>query len=290
MNKEEWITFYYKQGWNIIPARERKKSPALPNWKRWQNIRVDEKTLDYWIKKDMFHNINLCLGSISGIWEIDVDVKNVPIGLILSNYRTNEVWVCESSNGKCKLFFKSAIRLPPKLDTRVNKQGEHVELRGDNHLSVLPPSIHPTGAIYKWVMDVKNNKLIEIDGKKLYDSIISIIRAENNYHEEKKKVEYQDEGKHSSGVRDLFWRSYERGTPWNNSEGHSFRLAFAAELINNGYSDAQIHIFFKTHDKKSGEDYSRSITQKKIDELRRKKMHCWKYDTLIQHCPDLIEE
>lgn len=288
MKKEEWIRFYHSLGWNILPAKERKKYPAIPTWKDYQTRKVTQVDIDSWLRGDWFKNINLCLGKISNIYEIDVDIDNAPIGLILEYYDSDKVWVCESSNGRYKLFFRSAIQLPPKLDTKVNDEGGHVELRADNHLSVLPPSVHPTGHIYKWHTDVTKHELVPIDGMKLYEIIIKVLREEYEYQEEIEEEAKAVAKGTSEGVRDLFWRSMNRGDSWSGASGHSFRLAFCAELINHNYSDEQIHLFFKKHDKLSGEEYSRAITQKKIDELRRKGMHCWKNETLKKRCPDLI--
>lgn len=284
---KEWVQFYYALGFNIIPAKEKQKCPAIKSWKIYQRRRVKAHELGTWLRGDWFKNINLCLGGISGIYEIDVDVDDAPIGLILEYYDNSKVWVCESSNGRYKLFFKTAVRLPPKLDTKVNESGGHVELRGDQHLSVLPPSIHPTGHVYTWKSDVKNSKLSPIDGIRLYKNIIKTLQEEYEYQEKKKEEVFVKQGS-SAGVRDFFWKSLERGDAWNGASGHSFRLAFCAELINHNYSDEQIHAFFKKHDERSGERYSYNITQKKIDELRNKEMRCWRNQTLKEHCPDLI--
>jgi len=287
MKKNEWIKFYFSKGLNIIPGKEMKKYPAIPTWKDYQTKKVTQAEIDSWLRGDWFKNINLCLGKVSNLYEIDVDIDNAPIGLLLEYYDSSKVWVCESSNGRYKLFFRSAVQLPPKLDTKVNDEGGHVELRGDNHLSVLPPSIHPTGHVYKWQTNVTKNDLIPIDGMKLYKIIIQVLREEYEYQEKIEK-EAEVQASTSAGVRDFFWRSMNRGDSWSGASGHAFRLAFAAELINHNYSDEQIHAFFKNHDKLSGEDYSRLITQKKIDELRKKKMHCWKTSTLKKRCQDLI--
>lgn len=288
MEKNEWVRFYFSKGLNVIPGKEKKKYPAIKTWKSYQTQKVTKADIDSWLKGRWFKNINCCLGDVSNFCEIDVDVDNAPIGLILEYYDNNQVWVCESSQGRYKLFFKPAVQFPPKMDTKVNENGGHVEFRGNGHLTVLPPSIHPTGHIYKWHTDVTKHELVPIDGMKLYEIIIQVLREEYEYQEEiEEKAKAVAKGT-SEGVRDLFWRSMNRGDSWSGSEGHSFRLAFCAELINHNYSDEQIHLFFKKHDKLSGEEYSRAITQKKIDELRRKGMHCWKNETLQKRCPDLI--
>jgi hypothetical protein len=294
MNKsEEWAKWYYEQGFNIIPAKTGEKNPAILTWKHWQENKVDDDTFKAWLKGGWFRNINLCLGQISDIYEIDVDVRDAPVGLILAGYSENEVWVCESSGGKIKIFFRAKSPLPNKVDCKVNNNGEHVELRGDFHLSVLPPSIHPSGSEYIWKTDVKESSLKPVDGRYLYDSIVARLMAHFSYQEkrdkEKDNSDYVHNFNSTSGVRDFFWDSYERGDLWSGSEGHSFRLAFCAELINAGYTDEQIHIFFKKHDEKSGENYSEVITQKKINDLRKKEMHRWRYTTLIAHCGDLIK-
>ena len=283
MTLNEWLKIYYDLGWNILPADKGKKFPNIASWKRWQSERVDRVTFTQWAGR--FQNINLCLGKVSGVYEIDVDVENVPVGLITKYKDDCDIWICESSKGKVKIFFRPLDELPTKLDIKVNDKGGHVELRGDNHLSVLPPSLHPSGSQYKWLS--KGEYLRPIEGMELFNAIIEILHKEFDF-QEKAVV---DTLKHSgSGVRDFFTKSMKKGTSWSGCGGHYFRLAYCAELINEGYDDEQIHTFFKTHDTLSGEDYSRTITQKKIDELRKKKMHRWSNKKLLQCCPDILGE
>lgn len=287
MKNTEWVKFYHKIGWNILPAREKKKNPLIPSWRYFQDHKVEDSVIRDWIKQGKFSNINLCLGKISNVYEIDVDCENAPIGIVQGLYDSNEIWICESSNGKLKVFFKTSKPLPAKLDVKVNKDGGHVELRGDNHLSVLPPSIHPNGTQYTWLTDVKNNPLIPVNGEELYNTIVKNLKAEYKYVEERKwsNITLSSSG---SGVRDFFMKSMKKGTPWSGQQGHYFRLAFCAELVNNNYDDSQIHAFFKAHDNKSGEDYSYKITQSKIDEIRKKGMHCWSNKKITECCPDIL--
>jgi hypothetical protein len=287
MNVNDYVKFYFAKGLNILPANAKEKMPCIPSWKKFQTYKVTKDMIDEWLKVGMFNNINLCLGSISGVYEIDIDVPNAPVGLVTLGIE-DKVWVCESSVGKLKIFFAAGSELPTKMDSKVNKEGGHVELRGNNHLSVLPPSVHHTGCQYKWLNDVEAVNLVPLNGRELYKNIVERLRAEFLFQEERKfeeQVPYN-----GTGVRDIFTRSAQRGDLWNGAAGHSFRLAYCAELINNGYSDAQIHAFFKAHDLKSGEDYSYNITQEKISELRRKNMRTWKLCTLKEQCPELIQQ
>jgi hypothetical protein len=287
MSVEEYVRFYFESGLNILPARAKEKIPCLLSWKKFQTYKVTKDMIDAWVKEGMFQNINLCLGDVSGVYEIDIDVQNAPVGLVTLGVE-GKIWVSESSNGKLKIFFSSSTPLPTKKDTKVNSDGEHVELRGNMHLSVLPPSIHPSGCEYKWLNNISAIKLTPLDGNVLYDTIVARLRAEFQFQEERKVT--TESSYNGTGVRDFFLRSYQRGDEWNGASGHSFRLAFCSELINNGYSDSQIHIFFKTHDARSGEDYSYDITQSKIDDLRRKGMKTWRLKTLQEQCPDLVSE
>ena len=286
------VTEYRNLGLNILPASQGKKHPNISSWKEYAEIRVPDDLFNAWVNDGRFFNINLVLGETSKIAEIDVDVENVPVGLITMGYRSNEIWICQSSKGKIKIFFKPKNdNYKRHLDEIVNKDGGHVEYRGNGHLSVLPPSIHPSGSVYTWLRPIQ--KLDEIDGDELYNSVISKLRSFYAYQEKKREeirqeeIELKNTGK---GVRDFFFKSMRKGTSWSGSSGHYFRLAFCAELINNGYTDEQIHVFFKTHDERSGEDYSYTITQKKIDELRRKGMRCWTNKKLLECCSDILED
>jgi hypothetical protein len=279
---EQYVRLYRKLGLNILPAEHKKKHPIMPTWKRYQRARATDDEVEEWLKKGMFQNINVCLGETSKLWEIDVDVENAVDKL---GHLTAKALVCESSEGKVKLFFRTNVSLPNKKDVEV--EGGHVELRGENHLSVLPPSIHPTGSTYEWL-----NKEIDgvpvLDGEAFYESIITMLGGKRK---PVVKPKFETVSPYPAGnIRTVFIRSFLRGDDWSGCSGHSFRLAVCAEFINAGYDNEVIHRFFSTHDEWSGEDYNETVTQKKINELRKKGMKNWTMQKLSEQCPEQVRE
>lgn len=61
-----------------------------------------------------------------------------------------------------------------------------------------------------------------------------------------------------------FQEAYNQGVVLEGEPGHNFRLYACRELIFHGATDAEIHEFFKVQ-----RDYDQSVTQRKIDDLRR---------------------
>ena len=144
---------YYDQGWCIIPIPQGEKAARI-RWKRYQTKRPDESRLCRWFA-DNHSNIAVVLGGVSG-------------GLACRDFDTEQAyqqWAGEHRD------------LADKLPTVKTARGYHVyfladvdgirdfnngELRGGGGYCLLPPSVHPDGVIYEWLIETNSENLLSL--------------------------------------------------------------------------------------------------------------------------------
>ncbi len=144
---------YAARGWSIIPIRDKK---AAGRWKQFQTLRPDAATLTRMFQQRDITGLAVLLGSASG-------------GLACRDFDTLEGY---------ERWAKDHPQLAEALPTVETARGRHVyfrgpegfhnfgdgEYRGDpGHYCLLPPSRHPSGHIYRWLIPLPQGDLPAID-------------------------------------------------------------------------------------------------------------------------------
>lgn len=147
----------YSQGrkWSVLPVKG--KAPAVRTWKQFQSVRVDDEAgLSKWFTRADVTGLALVFGPASG----DVVCRDFDD---LAGY---EQWAAEHPD------------LAAALPTVATGRGRHVyfacagarltkfadgELRAFGGIVVLPPSIHPNGTPYRWIIPLPDGDLPTID-------------------------------------------------------------------------------------------------------------------------------
>ena len=154
----EWAFEYARLGWCVIPIRPGSKQPALRSWKPFQVKRPDEKLLLKWFGSGK-KNIAVVLGPVSG----DLACRD------FDSMAEYEKWAACYPDLASKLptvrtasgyhvYFQACIEGIKHIDNG--------ELRGKGGCCLLPPSIHPDGAAYRWVNPLTNGNLLAIEPEK----------------------------------------------------------------------------------------------------------------------------
>jgi hypothetical protein len=155
------IARYYLQvlGWSVIPLAIRDKHPAwslLPKtrsgkatWEQYQHQGATLSEVEWWFDRTP-SNLGIVTGAISGVVALDCDTVRAYswVRAHLMDYHDRTPIV---STGKgWHVFFKY-----PGHDVRnsVSSLGvPGLDVRGDGGYVVAPPSIHPTGKKYEWIL------------------------------------------------------------------------------------------------------------------------------------------
>lgn len=161
---------YAKMGWAVFPLRPRDKIPATGHGVN--DASTDPETIKRWWTAQPDANIGIACGPASGLMVLDVDVPNpardkfadgeVQLGLLIEKHGglpvtpTLQTGVYDGRRGRQFAFrcFDGATntvgKLAPGLDTRA--AGGYI---------VGPPSVHPSGAVYEWLIRPSQQPLAE---------------------------------------------------------------------------------------------------------------------------------
>jgi hypothetical protein len=142
---EQYVKFYRNLGLNVIPIIAKSKKPNLKEWKSWQTEWVPDETIEEWLRKGLFQNIGIICGKISGNLVVVEFDKRENYPKFFKRDIENETLVSESRRG-----FHVYLRSKLPLRSFKIKQLD-VEIRSEGNFVVAPPSIHPSGHVYRFV-------------------------------------------------------------------------------------------------------------------------------------------
>lgn len=141
----------FRRGWSVIPLIPRGKRP-LVRWAPYQRIRADEAKLTAWFRRWPEANLGIVTGEISGLVVLDVDPAHGG-GESLTRLEAETGPLPRTaqalSGGGGRHFYFSHPRQPSP-----NRAGVRpgLDLRGDGGYVTAPPSVHPSGRPYAWVV------------------------------------------------------------------------------------------------------------------------------------------
>lgn len=165
MRLDQYIDRYSKREFSVIPINRGEKTPAVA-WKDFQTRKATRDELDRWFSGETNSNIGIATGTISGIVVLDVDGDEGAVSLAELGELPSTPTV-RTGKGR-HLYFEhpgfpvsNSVRLKPGLD-----------IRGDGGYVVAPPSLHPNGSAYEWIVGPETQPLA-----KLPLSIIQLINS-----------------------------------------------------------------------------------------------------------------
>lgn len=140
---------YIKKGWSLFPGywevegKGKKVVHSFLPWKRYEQFFPTELEIRSWINEWPNANLFIVTGALSQIIVIDID-----------DPRLLEVWGLENvprvATGRgFHLYFKHP-GIP--LRNQVQIQGQSVDLRAEGGCACAPPSLHPSGKRYSWII------------------------------------------------------------------------------------------------------------------------------------------
>ena len=147
------ITFaraYSQKGWQSFPCRPKDKTPLV----KWADVATTEDNmLVGWWDNFPDANIGIACGKRSGIVVLDIDAGHGgydSLTALLDKYGPlPQTPVSKTGSGGEHIFFKH-----PGIEIRnsASKLGKGLDIRGDGGYVVAPPSLHPNGNTYEWVV------------------------------------------------------------------------------------------------------------------------------------------
>ena len=189
---DEWIDFYYDNGFSIIPIREKDKKPNIPSWVEYQERRPTKKEINQWKEKKLFQNIGVIGGKVSdNLVIIDIDDKKIldDLNISVEQIITEGYWIARTGRGY-HIYLRNTTD-PGRLE---KVDDLHIEYRANGGYTIAPPSIHPTGAEYKFLYDKNTSnigRIKTVDTKKFYDKLVTKLSSSRGIKKPKRKTNKQ---------------------------------------------------------------------------------------------------
>jgi hypothetical protein len=136
---------YHRLGWSLLPIKPGTKEPALCSWKSFQQTPADEITLRDWFQSRDDLGLAVICGAVSrGLTCRDFDVAD-SYHRWASGHPDLARTLPTVATGRpgFHVYHRSDVR-------KIEKLGDG-ELRGNGYC-LLPPSIHPNGQPYRWIV------------------------------------------------------------------------------------------------------------------------------------------
>lgn len=138
----DYALAYAKRGWSVFPLQPRSKIPAVL-WLQFNREAPTEDMIRRWWSDCPIYNIAIVTGAISGIFVVDCDNAQMVEGHeSLPDYVPT--LSSKTAHGRHFIYQHPGHRVR-------NQVGNGIDIRGDNGYIVTPPSIHPSGAQYRWI-------------------------------------------------------------------------------------------------------------------------------------------
>lgn len=177
MNYLDAALSYLDRGFSVLPVN-RHKAPAVRRWGQYQTRLPTEAEVRQWFKRTDLAGVGVVCGSVSGdigcrdfdavdpyeIWTL----RNPKLATVLPTARTGrgfQVWAV-MPGAKYADFGDGELRV------------------GNKHMTVLPPSMHPSGRRYEWIVPMGKTipviDPVEAGFLPVVDAQKSPIERENN--------------------------------------------------------------------------------------------------------------
>ena len=192
MDTNEFLEFalvYASKGWKVLPLVAKSKVPRIKMWQR--SATSDESVIIDWWGKWPTANVGVKLGADSGIVDFECDSDEAERDY--AKLWDGEPPVCPtfaSARGRHRLFLYRDD-LPPRSIVDIGKVGVRIGGGDKGAQSVFPPSIHPNGDRYRWLVSYE-----EVDPPAIPDAIVAKlwnISGEGEVFSSGKPPEYWDE-------------------------------------------------------------------------------------------------
>ncbi len=153
---------YHGRGWSVVPVKPGTKRPAC-RWLDFQHNRASEEQLRSWFdpaQGEHFEDIAVVLGDISGRLAVrDFDEA----GAYQRWAEDHREYAGLLPTVKTARGWHVYLCLPEDSSIKGTVNLGDGELRTDGGIVLVPPSRHPSGATYQWIIPLPQGKLLEID-------------------------------------------------------------------------------------------------------------------------------
>jgi hypothetical protein len=146
---EPIVLAYAAKGWQIFPLKPCGKLPATR--RGFHDATGNAATLRRYFTGAHPYNIGIRTGVPSGVFVLDVDGDSglASLAALVERFALLPATLT-SATGKGRHYWFRALGPIPCSTSRV---APGIDIRGDGGYVAAPPSVHPNGAVYRWLND-----------------------------------------------------------------------------------------------------------------------------------------
>jgi hypothetical protein len=141
---------YRDRGWSPIPLRIRSKEPKLPKGHPFLSRSATDDEFEAF---DFRHNVGIVTGKVSGFIVLDDDDDGATLA-------QHDWHVPPTPTAKTARGHQYYFRCPDEGFPTFDVTGK-LEVRGDGAYVAAPPSVHPSGVVYEWVISPDEAELAD---------------------------------------------------------------------------------------------------------------------------------
>lgn len=153
---------YARRGWPIVPVKARDKKPWLASWQN--EASADPATIASWWEQQPESNVGILLGPRSGLIDVECDSEKAENELCkLLGDTAPVVPTFVAKRGKHRLFrWSAAIPFPEQSVFKFGAIEFRTGSNGKGAQSLFPPSTHPSGIAYRWLVEPEDAGVAEL--------------------------------------------------------------------------------------------------------------------------------
>ncbi len=142
---------YAERGRLLLPCKPGGKLPLTPHGCKDATDAPEQITR--WWKQYPNANIAFATGTPSGIWALDADGEEglAALSELEEQHGSLPLTPCQITGGGGKQFFFALDGMTIGNRTRIS--GKSIDVRGEGGYCIVPPSVHPNGNQYEWVIE-----------------------------------------------------------------------------------------------------------------------------------------
>lgn len=212
MNMLDHALFYHSLGICVIPVKPRDKAPALQSWDEYQLRQSTQEEITVWWKTQPIFNIGLVHG-INGFVSIDIDHDTGALIDLRSKFpELTSERLEQSGSGEGyhipvfvdeypALGYDNSKDRPRGNKTWKTKNGD-VNIRARWCQTVAPPSIHPSGGLYRVI---QNGPIVRVKSLSSFMEYLNILDPKQTAITH--NAQAQSNSEHSGGLSELknYW-------------------------------------------------------------------------------------
>ena len=186
-------TVYAQQKFSVIPLKPKDKVPAL-KWDVYMKKHAELTDLKAWFGNGKGYNLAVVCGTTSGGLVV-LDFDTVDAFYVFEEKakklkwaeKLSQTWRVKTGRGY-HLYLLVESKDPDLLKTRPNIS-EKIDIKGEGGYVVAPPSVHPSGAIYRFEIGPEDTASPQKITESEYRELLSLLEGkEKSAGQEKKKA------------------------------------------------------------------------------------------------------